>query len=282
MAFINSINYNAGAAIAVQTLNATSQNLQTVDTAVASGKLVNGPGDNPAVWGLAQRTQSESNSLDAAIQSLQRNQSVNDTAVAAGQQVVDLLNQIKAVVVAATDPSGDAISRAQYQQSFTNLVNEINNVVGGAAFDGINLLQSSSTAVYALGNASGTLRITLMPQILAVGLGTTYPGGIQFTAGTTFGSATTATALLSLVNASIVNVTSEVGELGANDTKLTNQLNFVQALQQQLNNGVSQLLDADLAKESAKLQALQAQQQLGIQGVSIANQRTSQLIRLFG
>ena len=281
MSFVNSTDYNSSAQLAVGLLDSTTSQIQQTANVISTGKQINGPADNPAVWGLAQRNTSNALALDSVLQSLQRNQSVNDTAVAAGQQVVDLLNQIKTVVVAAADPSLDSASRAQDQSSFTNLVSEINNVVSGASFNGDNLIQSGATALFALGDVKGALKITLAPQVLAVGVGHTFAGGIQFTAGAAFSTATSAAALLSLVNTSISNVTNQVAALGANDVKFNAQIAFVQTLQQSINQGVANQVDADLAKTSAKYQALQTKQQLASQAVNITNHSGSNILTLF-
>jgi flagellin len=277
----NSINYNYGATIALNNLNSTATDLSRSYNAVSTGKRVGGAVDNPAVWAVAQRTTADASALDAVVQSLQRNLSVNSTAVSAGQQIVDLLSQIKNVVAAAADPSTDANSRTNQQAQLKNLIAEINNTAKAATFNGINLIKSGATSIFAMGSADGATKITLTAQVLAIKQGGVYANGITFSAGVSFTTATQASNLLSLVNNSITNVTGLVAVLGNNDSLLNNQLTFVQSLQQQLQGGVSNLVDADMAKESAKLQALQAKQQLGVQALSIANSSKSSLLSLF-
>jgi flagellin len=278
---VNSINFNAGALVALGNFNSTSNDLQVTYDAVSTGKLINGPKTSPAVWAVAQRSASDSKSLGAVIQSLQRNQSVNEVAVSAGQTIVDLLTQLKSVVASAADPSTDASSRASYLNQFKNLVRQINNTASTASFNGVNLVRSGATSTLAMANADGSLKITVLAQDLSVGTGAIRADGVTFTTGYNFSTATQAQALMSLVNTSLSNVTSRVGQLGNNATMLANQLNMIQLLQQGLDGGVSNLVDADMAKESALLQALQAKQQLGIQALAIANSSKTQLLSLF-
>ena len=279
---INSINYNAGAAVALNDLNITATGLQTTYNAVSTGKLINGPATNPAIWATAQRSGSDISALDAVVQSIQRNQSVNDVAVSAGQQIVDLLNQLKAVVTTASDGTTDAASRAECLTQFKSLVQQINNTANSATFNGVNLLNTAATGFFALANASGTMHVTITPKNLTIQQGVApIAGGFTFTAGAGFASAASATTLLAAVNTSVSNITSDVAALGTNSTNLSNQLTMVQTLQQGLQGGVSNLVDADMAKESAQLQALQAKQQLGVPALSIANASKSQLLNLF-
>ena len=77
------------------------------------------------------------------------------------------------------------------------------------------------------------------------------------------------------------NVSAGLAKLGTGSNALSTHMTFVSSLQDSLNSGISNLVDADLAKESATLQALQTKQQLGVQALSIANSSTSVLLSLF-
>ena len=276
---LNSINYNASAIAALSNLNSTSQGLTISQNRISTGQAISVPGDNSAIWAIAQRTRADSSALDAVIQSLQRNQSVNDTATAAATQVADLLNQIKAKVVSASDTSIDAASRTALNTDVNSLILQINRTVSNASFNGANLIKSGATALAALADSAGG-KLTISAQILSVKVGGVNTN-ITFSAGASFTTATTANSLLTLVNTSITNVTAAIAKLGTNSNALATHVKFVQSLQDQLNNGVSNLVDADVAKESATLQALQTRQQLGVQALQIANASKGALLSLF-
>ena len=273
---INSINTNNNAILALQNLNATSSLLQTTQNRISTGLAVSTAKDNGAIWGIAQNSRASISALDSVKQSLQRAQSTVDVAVAAGQTISDLLNQIKAKALAATDTSLDTTSRTALNSDVGALVGQIKKIVSNADFNGTNVIKTSGTTIYALANAAGSSQLTVAAVNLGVG-----GGRITFTASSSFTTATTASGLLTLVNASITNVNASVAKLGTSSNALNTHLNFVSNLQDTLTQGVGNLVDADVAKESANLTALQTKQQLGIQSLSIANASKSSLLGLF-
>jgi len=273
----NSINTNTGAIIALQNLNATAAQLQTTQNEVSTGLLVSSAKDNGAIWGIAQNERSSISALDSVKQSLQRAQSTVDVAVSAGQTVSDLLNQIKAKVLSASDTSLDATSRTALGNDVTALVNQVTRIVTNADFNGTNIIKSGATAISALANAAGTNVLTVASQDLSV-TGTNLGSNAL---STIFSTATTAGTYLTTVNSAITNVNKAVATLGTASNALTTHLNFISNLQDTLTQGVGNLVDADVAKESANLTALQTKQQLGIQALSIANSSKSGLLSLF-
>jgi flagellin len=130
--------------------------------------------------------------------------------------------------------------------------------------------------VTALANADGTSKITVAAQSLALG-----GANVTVAATASLSTATIAAAMVTTVSTSITNVGAALAKLGTGSKSLEAHLNFVGKLQDSLDAGVGNLVDADLAKESAKLQALQTKQQLGIQALSIANSSSSALLGLF-
>ena len=273
---LNSINTNTGALIALQNLNVTSTQLQQTQNHISTGLAVSSATDNGAIWNIAQNSRASVSALDAVKQSLQRAQSTVSVAVTAGQTISDLLNQIKTDVLAATDTSLDTTSRTSLNQTDHALIGQITKIVTNATFNNINLIKTGGTTIAALANATGTSKLTVGAASLAVG-----GANVTFTANASFTTATTATALLSLVNTSITNVNAATAKLGTASNALTTHLNFISTLQDTLTTGVGNLVDADVAKESAQLTALQTKQQLGIQALSIANSSHSSLLSLF-
>ncbi len=271
----NSINTNTGALIALQNLNTTATSLQQTQNQISTGLAVSGAADNGAIWNIAQNSRSTVSALDSVKQSLQRAQSTVAVAVSAGQTISDLLNQIKTDVLAGTDTSLDTTSRNSLNQTVNALIGQIGKIVSNATFNNINLIKTGGSTLQALANTSGS-KFTVAAVSLQVG-----GANITFTAGASFTTATTANTLLSLVSTSIVNVNAATAKLGTASNALTTHLNFISSLQDTLTSGVGNLVDADVAKESAQLTALQTKQQLGIQALSIANSSKSALLSLF-
>ena len=84
-----------------------------------------------------------------------------------------------------------------------------------------------------------------------------------------------------MIATSITNTNNALAKLGSSSNALGAHLNFIQQLQDSIDTGVGNLVNANLAKESANLQALQTKQSLGIQALSIANSSSSALLGLF-
>jgi len=271
-----SVNTNAGALIALQNLNSTESQLQTAQNQVSTGLAISSPSDNGAVWAIAQNQRSDSTALDSVTQSLQRAQSTIDVATSAGASVSDLLNQLKSKALAASDTSLDTASRSALNADFSSILTQIKTVVSNASFNGANLISSGGKSLFALDNANGSSFLTVGAQSLAL-------GGTNITLASTasISTATAASNLISTINTSIENVNNALAKLGTSSNAISGQLTFVANLQDTIDTGVGNLVNANLAKESAQLQALQTKQQLGIQALSIANSGSSALLSLF-
>ena len=276
----NSINVNSGSILALQNLNTTVNQLSTVQNRISTGLAVSSAKDNGGLWGIAQNSRASVAALDSVKQSLQRAQSTVDVAVSAGQTISDILNQIKSKALAGADTSLDTVSRKALNTDVTALIGQIQKIVATADFNGTNIIKTSGASIYALANATGTSKLTVQGLLLGIG-GTGTSTGITFTATASFTTATTAATFLSLVNTSINQVNASVAKLGTGSNALNTHLNFISNLQDSLSQGIGNLVDADVAKESANLTALQTKQQLGIQALSIANSSKSALLGLF-
>jgi len=273
---LNSINNNASAMAALANLADTQTQLQKTQNIISTGKTINSAKDNGAVWSIAQTMTGKVTALDSVKDSLNRAQSTIDVAMSAGQQVSDLLTQMKAKALAASDTSLDTTSRTALNEDFKSLRDQISKVVSNADFNGVNMVKSGGASIASLANADATAKITVLAQNLSLG------GGIVTVAAAgSIGTIGVATSMIATVNTSISNVSTALSKLGTGSKALASHQNFINKLQDSIDIGVGNLVDADLAKESAKLQALQTKQQLGVQALSIANQSSSILLGLF-
>lgn len=272
----NSVNTNLGALIALQNLNATNVELSATQTRINTGKKVANAKDNGAIWAIAQGQRADIGALGAVKSSLDRGISAVDVGLAAGESISDLLLQLKEKALAATDKSLSTASRKALNEDFKAIRDQINTVASNADFNGINLLKTAAPGFSALANAAGTATMTVTPEVLALG-----STNVTVATTTTIGTSTQATAALGLVNASIDNVSSALARLGTKAKALETHRTFVGKLTDALESGVGNMVDADLAKESAKLQSLQTKQQLGVQALGIANQAPQILLSLF-
>ena len=273
---LNSINNNASAMLALSNLANTQTSLQSTQNIISTGKKINTAKDNGAIWSIAQTMSGKVTSLDAVKDSLNRAQSTIDVAMSAGQQVSDLLTQMKAKALAASDTSLDSVSRDALNQDFKSLRDQISKVVSNADFNGVNMVKSGGTTIYALANDDGSSKLTVASQDLSLG-----GSNVTISAGASFATAQAASAYIATLDTDLAKVNTALTNLGTGSNALASHLSFVQSLQNSLQTGISDLVDADMASESATLQALQTKQQLGVQALSIANQSSSVLLSLF-
>ena len=272
-----SVHTNTSAMIALQQLNRTNDQLEDVQTRINSGLKVNGAKDNASIWAVAQGQRADVGALAAVKMSLDRATSIADVSLAAGETISDLLTQIKEKVVAAMDPSLSPDSRTALNADYKALLRQIVQITENAEFDGANILNGSlATSIRFLANADADAYVTLGVKNLSLG------GAIvTMTATSSINTATNATAVLAQLNTSITALNTAMGDLGAQAKQIEAHNTFVSKLTDVLEAGIGNLVDADLAKESARLQALQVQQQLGAQALNIANTAPQVILSLF-
>ncbi|MCS6627158.1 flagellin [Roseibacterium beibuensis] len=273
----NSVHTNTSAAIALQNLTRTNERLGDVQSRISTGLKVQGAKDNAAIWAIAQQQRADVGALSAVKQSLDRATSIADVALSAGESISDLLNQLKEKVVAAKDTSLKTQSRELLNADFKALLRAISSAVENATFDGGNILNGSlTTGIKFLANADASSFVTLSAKDLSLG------GAIlELSMSDSLLTLTGATQALGRLDDSITQLNASLGEIGAQAKQIEAHNSFVSKLVDSLESGIGNLVDADLAKESARLQALQVQQQLGAQSLSIANQAPQVILSLF-
>jgi flagellin len=272
---LNSVNTNMGAMIALQSLNAINRDLVATQNRIATGLKIASPKDNPAVWAIAQNARAESSSLNAVMASLKRGQSITDVALSAGQTISDILVEMKEKAVAASEAGLSSASRKALSDEYVALRRQINTIAATATFDGVNLISQGGTgAIHALANAKASSTIDVDHVDLSTsgsalsGLLSDLSGGVN-------------TSDIGQLDAAMSKVSSALSRLGTGAKSLDRHLGFVEKLQDTIDAGVGNLVDADIAKEAARLQALQVKQQLAVQALLIANNAPSLLLQLF-
>lgn len=271
-----SIHTNAAAMVALQNLNKTNDQLADVQTKLNTGLRVGGAKDNAAVYAVAQGMRSDIRGLSAVQTSLDRSVSIADVALAAGEAISDLLVQMREKATAAMDPSIDTFSRQAYDADFKALIDQVSVILQNAEFDGANILNGSITGGIAfLADADASRSITLRSQDLSLS-----GSIITLSNSASLGTVTLSNAVVSQIQTSLDNVNQALANLGSDAKKMEAHRGFVGKLMDSLTEGVGNLVDADLAKESARLQALQVKQQLGVQALSIANSQPQIILNL--
>ena len=271
-----SVNTNQGAMVALQYLSLTASSLQTTENAVSTGLKVATAKDDGSTFAIAQNMRGDVAGYQAVSDSLSRGISSLDVALSAGQSISDLLIEMKQKALAASDASINTASRQALNEDFTALRDQIASVVSNAVFNGFNLVDGSTTQIKVLASADGSRSLTTSAQNMSLG------GSIVSVAATgTVSTQSKASTMIGTVESSLVAVNSALAQLSAGAKKFSVQSNFVQSLSDTLTAGIGNLVDANMAQESAMLQSLQVKQQLGVQALSIANQAPQVTLSLF-
>lgn len=394
-----SVNTNANALIAIQTLSSTNKSLATTQSRINSGLRVEGAKDDASTFAIAQGMRGDIAGFKAISDSLALGRSTVNVALKAAESISDLMNKVKAKVVQAQEANVD---RAAINRDIQQYIDQIDDIAAAAQFNGVNLINDATadssldvpggSQLSVLGSLNRTSATTMTTSSLTVdyenltatGLGidgidvtnatvelvfdSTFVGVadneyVEFTVGadtytfefiedptstaptdgdnivvqydsvndspanllaklkakmeeegfsvsynasgnmevthkdgivaaddatsdvTGFVTGTAAggdpTAAVTTVETSINNLKKALSRLGAAATRLEVQGDFVKKLTDTMEIGVGQLVDADLAAESALLQSLQVKQQLGMQALSIANQQPGSVLALF-
>jgi flagellin len=269
---VMSVNTNPGAMVALQSLTKTSNNLQMTQYRITTGLRVNGPKDDAATFAIAQNMRGNIAGMSAVKTNLSLGISVTSVAIDAGKAIADLLTEMKAKAVQASQAGLSTDSYTALNQEFTSLRNQLTTIVETAEFNGTNLISSVATDLAVLSTVDGSTITVGAQQLDATTL-------ILHTAVLT--AAANASAARILIDTAITTVSNALAALGSSAKRVEIQTDFTSKLQDILKQGLGNLVDADLAQESANLQALQIKQQLGVQALAIANAGPQSILALF-
>lgn len=274
---VNNVNTNPGALVALQNLTRITDRLNETQRRVSTGLEVSSAKDNPAIFALAQNQRADLASIETVQQGLSIGTSTVDVALAAGEGISDILVELKQVASQAADPTLSATNRQILQEQFVSLRDQITRLVDNATIGGRNLIAAGAPDLTVVASTDGADTITVAAQDLSVG------GGIVDidASGAPLADAATAQAEIGNIQNAIDALSAALGRLGAGSQALTLQDRLLTRISDALEISIGNLVDADLAKESSRLQALQVQQQLAIQTLSIANSAPNAILALF-
>lgn len=279
---MSSILTNNSAMVALQTLKSINMNLADTQNAISTGKDINSAKDNASVWAISKVMESDVSGLDAVQDSLAVGQSAVGVASAGAELIVETIKEMQALAISAQSESADF---AQIDLEMAAKKEQLDSIVAGSQFNGVNLLNTDT-------DGNGAAGLDVVGSINRIGAGAATATTITVatadleatvtditltgTADTT-DAAATYTELTTMLDAAITGAAA----LGTSAKRLDDQANFVSKLSDSLTTGIGALVDTDMEAASAKLQALQTQQQLGVQALSIANEAPSTIMSLF-
>ncbi|PPR78166.1 MAG: Flagellin [Alphaproteobacteria bacterium MarineAlpha2_Bin1] len=263
---------NTNANILAQELARITKEINSTQLNITSGLKINGPSDDAASFSIATRLRGDRNGLNAVKLALANGETVVDTAVIGANAINEILTEIKSKVVQGNQASLDAATRTSLNDDITSLLNQITTTVGSSEFDNINLIKTDASTLNILSSVKGSV-IRVSAQILDI-----TALGVNAISVLTSGSAATA---LTNINTAITLATDRVAALTSSAKGVEIQSDFTSSLINVFDEGIGKIVNSNLAEESAKLQALQIQQELAVQGLSIANSVPNLILKMF-
>jgi len=274
---------NNGAMVALQTLQSVNNNLTTAQNEISTGKRVNSASDNAAVWAIAKTMESDIAGFKAISESLAVGEATVAVASAGAEQIVAKLTEIKQLIISA---QSENVDHSKIQTDITKKTEQITAIIGAAQFNGANLLATDV-------DGNTTTSLTVLASLNRVG--GAAPAADTFSIATidleqdldfatdlaTITDATTAATALGQIETMLTTAIDGAADLGSNSARLKDQGDFVSKLTDSMKLGVSSMTDTNMEEASARLKALQTQQQLAVQSLSIANGAPESIMQLF-
>lgn len=280
---LDSVNTNTGAMIALESLNATNSQLAVVQKQISTGYRVADANDDGAAYAVAQSIRFQVNALTSANQQLGGVQGLLSTTSSALNDISNTMSSMRDVLLNLANSNVAGNERTQYEAQYSSLLANIKSFFQDADYNGKTLV----------GNITGSTGTFAAVAVVRNEVGTTYGistfggsavyGSIAFTS-TQLGGASTVAALITTTGTFINQmnaISTAMNTYGSANTFINNQISYNTDKMDALNTGLGALVDANLAQESAQLQALQIRQQLATQSLSLANQAPQTLLSLF-
>lgn len=273
---LNSVNTNNGALVALQALNRTNTMLDATQKRISTGYRVNDAKDDGAAFAVAQAVRADMAGLQSANEQLGGVKGILDTTLSGLNQISSTMSKIRETLVKLADDTLNTEQRAQYTTQYTALRTQVQNFITDATYNGRSLLSTTAPIggnITTVRNESGTTY-----TLTAVDAATTL---VVAAAPATAAAAQTALGTGGNFETVETAVNNALNTFGSDSRYLDAQIAYNKEKADALESGLGALVDADLAKESAKLQSLQIRQQLGTQSLGIANQAPQTLLSLF-
>ena len=280
---LNSVNTNLNAAIALQSLNRTSSQLAATQKTISTGYRVADAADDGAAYAVAQRVRSDVGALGSANQQLGNVKGLISTTITGLNAASNTLKEAREILVKLGDSNTQGDQRSQYVAQYQSKLANVKTFLQDAGYNNKSLIGNITGSNGTFGSVAVIRNEVGATYGIATFGGSAFFASVNFTS-TALGSAVSVQALITAAG-TFLNALSTLGSklntYGSAVNYVDNQISYNNDKIDSLNGGLGSLIDADLAKESAKLQALQIRQQLGTQALSIANQAPQSLLSLF-
>ena len=298
---MSSLLTNTSAMTALQSLSMTQKSLNATEKQISTGLAISDASDNASYWSIATKMSSNVGALGAVSSALSESSAMLSTMSAAMTSTISVMDVIKDDLISAQQPGADL---SKVQTDISAQQNLLVSIGTSSNFNGQNFLNTTGSTVAMVSSYDSTNGVS------SINIDTSKTALFSIATGGTAGSTTTgilgqsgaasSESVLTLnvgatgvtggdianmlkdVETALNSVTDAASNLGATQTSVSTQASYISNLSSSLTTGVGALVDADMNQASTKLSALQVQQQLGIQSLSIANSNTQMIMKLFG
>ncbi len=280
---LNSVNTNMGAMVALQSLETTQQQLSVTQKRISTGYRVADASDDGAAYAIAQGIRASVGALTSANQQLGNVQGLLSTTQSGLNNISKMMGSMRDVLVKLGDSSIQGNDRTNYEKQYTSMLANVKTFVQDANYNGKTLIGDLTGSAGSFGRVAVTRNENGSTYGISTFSGSGLYGSISFTT-TQLSSAATVAALITATGTFMNQqntLGNELNTIGSTVNYVNNQTTYNNDKINALNGGLGALIDADLAKESAQLTALQIRQQLGTQALSLANQAPQTLLSLF-
>ncbi|WP_299818204.1 flagellin [uncultured Jannaschia sp.] len=279
---MTSILTNNGAMVALQTLKSINSNLETTQNEISTGKKVGSAKDNSAIWAISKVMESDVSGFKAVKDSLSLGESTVSVASAGAEQIVDVLNEMKELAISA---HSENVDHGKIEATLAKKREQIQAIIGSSQFNGTNLLKTDT-------DGNGSTGLTVVSSLDRTGAGAPatstitvasadFETNVDTTGATAITDKASAATALTEIEGWLTKAVEGASSLGAAAARISDQSEFIGRLSDTMEMGIGSLVDADMEESSARLKALQTQQQLGVQSLSIANQAPGAIMSLF-
>ncbi len=274
---MSSILTNNSAMVALQTLKSINMNLSDTQNQISTGKEIGSAKDNAAIWSISKVMEADVAGFDAVSKSLAVGEATLGVASAGAESIVETLKEMEALAVAGGSETADF---AKIQADMAQKSAQIVDTIEASQFNGVNLLSSAGdpltivSSVNRVGSAAATTDTISVANI-------DFEANIDTAGMTAITDSASANDAFNEIQAMLTTALAGAATIGSAASRVENQNAFVTKLSDSLKTGIGALVDADMEAASARLQALQTQQQLGVQALSIANQAPQTILSLF-
>ncbi|KEJ90560.1 flagellin [Sulfitobacter donghicola] len=279
---MSSILTNNSAMVALQTLKSINSNLSDTQNSISTGKDINTAKDNASVWAISKVMESDVAGFDAVQDSLSVGQSTVAVASTGAERIVETLTEMKELAVSAQSETADF---GKIEADMASKRDQIDAIISGSQFNGVNLLKTDI-------DGTGGTSLTVVSSLDRVGSGAPtvstidvssadFETSVDTSAMTAIADVTTAASAFGEIETMLTAAINGAAALGSDGKRVDDQMDYISKLSDTVTSGIGALVDTDMEAASAKLQALQTQQQLGVQALSIANESPSTIMSLF-